>query len=143
MSASRRAALLAGTALALAGCGSAPQQAAAPAEVASVATAADGVPGVVTLAAAAARRLGIATAPVMAAPGGTTVPYGALVYEADGSSWVFVETTALSYQRAPVHVSGIRGDQVLLTSGPRVGTHVVIVGAAELVGVEIGIDGEE
>ena len=76
-------------------------------------------------------------------PSGLTVPYGALVYEADGSAWVFVQTRALSYQRAPVHVAGVTGDRVTLTSGPPVGTDVVTVGAAELVGVEIGIDGEE
>ena len=33
--------------------------------------------------------------------------------------------------------------RVALTSGPPVGAEVVTVGAAELVGVETGIDGEE
>jgi hypothetical protein len=32
---------------------------------------------------------------------------------------------------------------VTLKSGPTAGTRVVTVGAAELVGVEIGIDGEQ
>ena len=49
----------------------------------------------------------------------------------------------LTYQRAPIAVSTIVGDQVTLSSGPPVGTPVVSQAAAELVGVETGIDGEE
>jgi hypothetical protein len=135
--------LLVAAGLALAGCAPAQGGVTAPAKVATVSTPPGGDPAVITLAGAAVQRLGVTTAPVTAATGGTTVPYGALVYEADGSAWVFVQTAALSYQRAPVHVAGVTGDRVTLTSGPPVGTDVVTVGAAELVGVEIGIDGEE
>jgi hypothetical protein len=137
------AALLTATGLALAGCGTAAGADIAPAEVASVDTSQEGQPGVITLADAAARRLGMQTAAVADGPNGLTVPYGALVYEADGSSWVFVQTKPLTYQRAPIVVTGISGDQVTLSSGPEAGTAVVTVGAAELVGVETGIDGEE
>lgn len=137
------AALLVAGGLAVAGCSAAQGGEGAPVKVASVSTQAAGVPGIVTLADAAVQRLGLTTAPVTARPGGTSVPYGALVYEADGSSWVFVQTAPRSYQRARVQVAGITGDRVSLTSGPPVGTDVVTVGAAELVGVEIGIDGEE
>ena len=136
-------ALLIASGLARAGCGTASGADPAPAEVASVETTAEGQPSVITLVEAAAERLGMQTAAVAAGPAGLTVPYGALVYEADGSAWVFVETAPLTYQRAPVTVAGISGDQVTLTSGPAVGTEVVTVGAAELVGVEVGIDGEE
>jgi len=137
------AALLVAAGLAVAGCGSAKSATVSPAKVASVEADSEDAPGVITLAAAAVKRLGVQTAPVTAGAAGLTVPYGALVYEADGSSWVFVETAPLHYQRARIAVSGITGDQVALTSGPPVGTPVVIVGAAELVGVETGIDGEE
>jgi hypothetical protein len=137
------AALLVAAGLALAGCGSAKGADVTPTKIASVETQAAGAPGVVTLADAAVKRLGVQTAPVTAGPAGLGVPYGALVYQADGSAWVFVETAPRSYQRAPIAVAGIAGDQVSLTSGPPVGTQVVTVGAAELVGVEIGIDGEE
>jgi hypothetical protein len=138
------AALSAATGLALAGCGVEAQGAdAAVAEVASVAVPADGGPGIVTLSEAAEERLGVATAAVTAAPSGLVVPYAAVVYEADGSSWVFVRTEPSTYRRAAIAISGITGDQVALASGPPAGTEVVTVGAAELVGVEIGIDGEE
>jgi hypothetical protein len=139
----RAAALLIAAGLALAGCGTAEGAATPPVQVASVDTTQPDQPGVITLVEAAARRLGIQTAEVTAGPSGLTVPYGALVYEADGSTWVFVQTEPLTYQRAPVAVAGISGDQVTLTSGPAVGTDVVTLGAAELVGVETGIDGEE
>jgi hypothetical protein len=138
------AALLVATGLTLAGCGGSAQGAdTAPPEVASVKVPADGVPGVITLAEVAGRRLDIRTAEVAAGPGGLVVPYGAVVYEPDGSSWVFVETEPLTYQRAPITIGGIAGDQVTLVTGPPQGTLVVVQGGAELVGVETGIDGEE
>jgi hypothetical protein len=137
------AALLAATGVALAGCGTAEGAAPTPAKVASVVTPLDGGPGTVTLADAAVRRLGIQTATVAAGRGGLTVPYGALVYEADGSAWVFIQTAPRAYRRAAIAVTGITGNTVTLKSGPTAGTRVVTVGAAELVGVEIGIDGEQ
>jgi hypothetical protein len=138
------AALLVTVGLTLAGCGGSAQGAdTVPAEVASVQEPQDGGPAVVTLADAAEKRLGIQTAAVAAGPNGLVVPYAALVYEADGSSWVFARTDARTYQREPITITAITGDQVTLASGPPVGTEVVTVGAPELVGVEIGIDGEE
>jgi hypothetical protein len=139
------AALLVAAGLALAGCGAAQgaQDAAPPLEVATVDAPQDGGPAVITLADRAETRLGIQTAPVTAEATGLLVPYAAVVYDADGSSWAFVRTGPLTYQRAPIEISGIDGDRVTLISGPAAGTEVVTVGAAELVGVETGIDGEE
>jgi hypothetical protein len=137
------AAALAATGLALTGCQSSAQGAEAePAEVASVVEPEDGSPAVVTLSEAAEGRLGITTAVVADTPA-LTVPYASVVYDADGSSWVWVRIDPLTYQRSAIAISGITGDQVSLSSGPPAGTDVVTVGAAELVGVEIGIDGEE
>jgi hypothetical protein len=130
--------------VALAGC-----QAAASAEeetlpeVASVETPTDGGPGIVTLAPAAQERLGIETTPVEEGPDGLVVPYAALVYATDGSSWVYVQLEDATYQRAEVAVRHKDGENLLLESGPEAGTPVVTVGAPELVGVETGIDGEE
>jgi len=56
---------------------------------------------------------------------------------------VFVETEPLAYLRTPVTVAARSGDQVVLTDGPPADTEVVTVGAAELVGIETGLDGEE
>ena len=130
------------TSVALAGCGAASAEGELP-EVAAVEIPDDGGPGIVTLAAAAQERLGIETTPVEEGPDGLVVPYAALVYATDGSSWVFVQLEDGTYQRAEVQVRKKDGQDLLLASGPDAGTPVVTVGAAELVGVETGIDGEE
>ena len=138
------AALLITTGLVLAGCGGSAQGAAEqPAEVASVETPQDGGPGIIKLVDEAAKRLDLKTTPVTAGPAGLVLPYTSVVYEPDGSSWVFVQTEELTYQRAAITVSTIAGEQVTLSAGPQAGTEVVSQGAAELVGVESGIDGEE
>ena len=139
------AALLVTVGLSVAGCGGSAQGAAdeAAAEMATVTSPEDGGPAVVTLVEAAAKRLDIQTTAVAAAAAGLTVPYSAVVYQPDGSTWVYTQTEALTYQRAPITIAAVRGDQVTLAAGPPVGTEVVSQGAAELVGVETGIDGEE
>lgn len=92
----------------------------------------------VTLSELGAKRLGIVTKPVAAAPGGKgmVVPYAAVVYDADGVAWTFTNPSGHSYLRAKVEISAINGPDALLSSGPVVGTPVVTVGVAELVGAE-------
>ena len=138
------AGLLLAAAVALTGCqtsaeGADPELA----EVATVEPAEDGGPDVITLSEAAEQRLGMETTPVARDPAGLVVPYAALVYDTDGSTWVFVRQEPLTYRRTPVTVAAKDGNRVVLTDGPPAGTEVVTVGAAELVGVEVGIDGEE
>src|SRR3954447_11092568 len=110
---------------------------------ASVETAADGGPATLTLIEDAERRLAIETAPVGGAPGALSVPYAAIVYDAEGATWTFVEREPRVYERAAVTVRSVDGDQAVLSDGPAPGTDVVTVGAAELVGVEAGISGGE
>jgi hypothetical protein len=140
----RSAPLLLAVCVALTGCQVGAQGAdAEPAEVATVDAAEDGGPATLTLTERADRRLGIETTPVATDAGGLVVPYAALVYGTDGSTWVFVRTAPQTYQRTPVTVADKTGDQVRIPSGPPAGTEVVTVGAAELIGIETGIDGEE
>jgi hypothetical protein len=138
------AALLVSACLALAGCQAAAQGADKTLdEVATVQESENGAPAVLTLSERAEQRLGIETATVAQGRAGLSVPYAAVVYDADGSSWVFVRTDPHTYQRAEVALGHKTGNEVALASGPPAGTEVVTVGAAELVGVETGIDGEE
>lgn len=140
------ATLLVAGGLAAAGCAAAEGSPAAPAGVEQPAVlqeSTDGAPGVVRLSSDAERRLGIRTTPVTAAAGALVVPYGAVVYQPDGTSWAYAQTSERAFQRTPITITGITGDQVTLSSGPPAGTLVVTQGAAELVGVETGIDGEE
>ena len=141
--ASRSAVVLLVAGLALTGCVSAEGADPELAVVATVDEAEDGAPGVITLSEAAERRLGIETTPVARGPNGLLIPYAALVYATDGTTWVFVRQEPLTYQRTPVTVAHKDRDRVVLTDGPSAGTEVVTVGVAELVGVEVGIDGEE
>jgi len=124
--------------------------AAPPASVAAVAG--SPVPAV-HLSAEAASRLGLETAPARLAdavsPDGVrsahrlVIPYAAVVYDRDGSSWTYAQTGGLTYLRKPITVDFISGDLAVLTKGPAVGTKVVTVGSPELLGVEYDISGEE
>lgn len=67
------------------------------------------------------------------------MPYSALLYMPDGSTFTYTNPAGHSYVREPVTVESIQGDQVVLTSGPAVGTKVVTVGGTELWGAEFGI----
>lgn len=103
----------------------------------------------VILSETAVRYLKIETAPVAYGPSPSpsratvVVPYSTLIYDADGAAWVYTSPKPRTYLRAPVTIRSIDGDVVTLSRGPAVGTVVVTVGAAELVGAEAGIDGEE
>jgi multidrug efflux pump subunit AcrA (membrane-fusion protein) len=72
---------------------------------------------------------------------GATVPYAALIYGADGSTYVYTQPKAHAYERTEVEVADIQGDDVTLVSGPADGEEVVTIGSAELFGVEQGIGG--
>ena len=69
----------------------------------------------------------------------TVIPYAALVYDADGRTWAYVSSRPLVFRRAAVSVEDIRGERVVLDRGPRPGTRVVVVGAQELLGAELGV----
>jgi len=110
-----------------------------------------------TLTPQAVHRLGIATVPVRAAQAparlpiplhgrqGTyrLIPYSAVVYDNDGSTWAFVNTAPRTYVRQRITVGAIQGSTAVLTAGPAAGAVVVTVGVPELLGTEYNISGEE
>jgi hypothetical protein len=87
----------------------------------------------------AVQRLGIDFAPVGGGPGAKVIPYAAVIYDSEGKTWAYTTPKALTFQRQPITVASITGDTATLTEGPDVGTRVVTVGGAELLGVEAGI----
>ncbi|HEY2129370.1 MAG TPA: hypothetical protein VGH77_19515 [Streptosporangiaceae bacterium] len=112
----------------------------------------------VQLSATAVHRLGIQTQPVRPAGGarpghagvlagrasaGTVVPYSAVVYDTDGSTWTYVNTSGRTFVRDRITVAAIEGRSAMLSTGPHVGARVVTVGAPELLGAEYDISGEE
>ena len=144
------AGLVAGAAVILTGCA-----AAAPAEVppASVTQIAGSQAARLQLTDRAVQRLGITTQPVREAPAAKgkapatgarkVIPYSAVVYDTDGSTWAYVSTAPRTYLRQPITIAAIQGSTAVLSSGPPVGAAVVTVGAAELLGTEYDISGEE
>jgi hypothetical protein len=146
-----RASLLAAAAAVLAGCGTAATAEVPPATVTQIA---GSQVARLQLTGQAIHRLGITTQPVRELPaaegkasarGGvrTVIPYSAVVYDTDGSTWTYVNTAAGTYVRQPIKVAEIRGRVAVLSSGPPTGAAVVTVGAPELLGTEYDISGEE
>ena len=68
------------------------------------------------------------------------VPYAAVLYGLNGETWVYTSPEPLVFARQPITVGDIVGDAGVLLEGPPVGTQVVTSGAAELFGVESGLD---
>ena len=96
----------------------------------------------VTVTATAAKRLDLQTGPVRASGATTQIPYSAVLYDPDGHTWTFAEKAPRSFVREPISVATIDGDVASLTAGPPVGSAVVVVGAEELYGAEIGVGDE-
>lgn len=99
----------------------------------------------VTLSADAAERLGIQTALVeqVVIAGGTSlsIPYAAVLYDSDGTTWAYVSFEDLVFVREQLVIDRVDGDLAVLTEGPAPGTTVVTIGAAELYGAETGLGG--
>ncbi len=99
----------------------------------------------------AMHRIGLATQPVRVATVTVTgrrgpykvIPYSAVVYDNDGSTWTYVNTATRTFMRERITVRVIRGGTAVLAQGPAAGTMVVTVGAPELLGTEFNISGEE
>jgi hypothetical protein len=67
------------------------------------------------------------------------VPYSSVLYDVRGSTWVYTSPKPLVFVRHAITVDFIERDTAVLTDGPSVGTKVVSIGAAELIGAETGI----
>jgi hypothetical protein len=132
--------------LGLAGCqapASGSEEEDAIAAAASVEADANGGPARLTVTEKALERLRLETSPVEGVGDELVVPYAAIIYDAEGATWTFVELEPGVFQRQSVTILSVDGDNVLLSAGPAPGTQVVTVAAAELVGVEAGISGGE
>ena len=67
------------------------------------------------------------------------VPYAAVLYDAQGVTWVYTSPANLVYVRHRITVDYIEGEQAVLTDGPPAGTQVVTQGGQELFGAEFEI----
>jgi hypothetical protein len=103
----------------------------------------DSVPGsdigAVSLTDVAENRIDLKTAAIAQAADGMQIPYSALLYDPEGKTWAFVRIGDHTFQRQAVTVDHISGDAAFLSAGPKVGSEVVTIGAAELYGAEQGV----
>ncbi len=97
--------------------------------------------GTVTFTQEGADRVGLRTVTVDRVGDHVVVPYAALIYDAAGSSWVYVTTEPLTYQRVEVAVDRTEGDRAYVGNGVDEGDTVVTVGATQVYGAELGIAG--
>jgi hypothetical protein len=94
-----------------------------------------------TLSERAAERLGVEVAEVAGSGSSLTVPYAAVIYDAQGKTWSYVNMAPLVYLREEIVIDRIDGDTAILSKGPAAGTSVVTTGSAELYGAETGVGG--
>jgi hypothetical protein len=92
----------------------------------------------------AVKRLDMKWAPVRdtgkAAGSSKVIPYAAVFYGPTGDTWTYTSLDSMTFQRAPIAIDRIEGDRAFLSDGPPSGTAVVTRGAAELFGIETGVD---
>jgi hypothetical protein len=67
------------------------------------------------------------------------VPYSSVIYDERGDSWLYTNPEPLVFVRFKIAVERVLGDVAVLLDGPPPGTMVVMVGAAELMGVELKV----
>lgn len=94
----------------------------------------------ITLTPKAAQRLDVQTGKVRQdASGRKVVPYAAVVYDKDGSTWVYTNPQPFTYIRQAIVVELISGEDAVLKEGPDVGMQVATTGAPQLYGAEKGV----
>jgi hypothetical protein len=146
----RRTALLLLAALCLGAAACAGSDAAGEAEVSSDAVKLEPVQGTelskVILSQQAAERLGIRTDHLrlekQAAGTRKVIAHAAVLYDENGDTWTFTSPAPLTFLRQKIDIDHITGGSAVLRDGPPAGTTVVTVGAAELLGAELGVGGE-
>lgn len=69
---------------------------------------------------------------------GRVVPWSAVLYDFEGGTWVYENTSPQVFVRRRVEVSHVASDMAVLARGPAAGAKIVTIGAAELFGTELG-----
>ncbi len=97
----------------------------------------------VTVSALGARRIGLDVVEVASAGPGSgrvSVPEQAIVWGADGTTWLYtVVEGPLTFVRRAVVVDTASGGRATLSEGPAPGTPIVAAGSAELYGAEFEV----
>lgn len=140
-----RSAAVSALVLALSGCGAVATTAAKPAEKFKVEKTEGSDVVRIHLEPGVADRLQLKTQPVAilagvgAVVGTRALPYGALLYKPDGTTFVYTNPELDTFVHETVTVDRVNGDVAVISAGPAQGTPVVTDGAAELMGMEFGV----
>ncbi|MEZ4658964.1 MAG: hypothetical protein R2911_15465 [Caldilineaceae bacterium] len=127
-------------ALLLAGCGQAPEETLEEESPATVEHFESGpIASRITLTEDVANRIDIQTVAVSMvseAVGELMIPYAAVLYDVDGSTWAYTNPAPLTYERAQISVEDVQDDMAIVSDGLTADASVVTVGATELYGSE-------
>jgi hypothetical protein len=86
-----------------------------------------------------AKRVGLQTAEVRQNGQETVIPFSAVIYDAEGSTFAYTAPEPLTFIRQEIEIDRINGNSVVLSDGPPAGIKVVTVGAAEVYGTEFEV----
>jgi multidrug efflux pump subunit AcrA (membrane-fusion protein) len=78
------------------------------------------------------------TLPFSGTRSGIIIPFSAIVYDIQGGTWVYTNPSPNTYVRQRVELQTVIDNKAVMTRGPKAGTKIVTVGAAELFGTEFG-----
>lgn len=76
--------------------------------------------------------------PLMQTGDSLVVPWSAVIVDIYGGTWVYNKHAPHTFVRERVQVSFIQDSEAVLASGPTPGSEIVLQGAAELFGTEVG-----
>jgi len=101
-----------------------------------------GNPGhhVVTLTQTGADQVGIKTQPVTGTSELSVLPYASLLYDSDGTTFVYVSPKPLTFTYQRINLVKIVGERIYFTAGPKVGTQVVTSGVPQVHGADIQLE---
>lgn len=86
-----------------------------------------------------AERVGLKTEAVRQEGQELVVPYGAIIYDAEGNAYAYTAPKPLTFVRQKIEIDRFEGNSVMLSDGPSSGTEVVTVGTAEVYGTEFEV----
>jgi hypothetical protein len=95
----------------------------------------------VTLGKVGAERADVGTTQVTGSNGRRELPYAALLYNADGSTFVYTATGPRTFRYTPIRLLEVVGNNTIaFTGGPTPGTPVVTSGVPQVHGADIQLE---
>ena len=94
----------------------------------------------VTFSKVGAMRADVGTTKVTEGEGVSRLPDAALLYNADGSAFVYTATGPLTYRYTPIELKRADDGDIFFTGGPKPGTPVVTSGVPQVHGADIQLE---